>query len=146
MVERNKAASRRLYEEVFGRGSLDVADEILAEDCLNHGPGSVTVAGTGQIKAQAHVLRTAIPDLRLELKDQFVVGDRVCSRWSGSGTHRGDMRTQAGTVPPTGNRIAFDEIRIDRHADGRITESWFMPDRLTLWQQLGLVPLPPAAH
>jgi predicted ester cyclase len=48
----------------------------------------------------------------------------------------------AGTVPPTGRSIAFDEIRIDRCAGGRIVESWFIPDRLGLWQQLGLIPAP----
>ena len=34
------------------------------------------------------------------------------------------------------------EIRIDRFAGGRIVESWFIPDRLTLWQQWGLLPEP----
>ena len=48
----------------------------------------------------------------------------------------------AGTVPPTGRSIAFDEIRIDRCAGGGIVESWFIPDRLGLWQQLGLIPAP----
>jgi predicted ester cyclase len=42
-------------------------------------------------------------------------------------------------VTPTGGRISFDEIRIDRHSGGKI-ESWFMPDRLTVWAQLGLLP------
>jgi hypothetical protein len=39
----------------------------------------------------------------------------------------------------TGRRIAFDEIRIDRYADGGIVESWFIPDRFILWQVLGLI-------
>jgi hypothetical protein len=39
-----------------------------------------------------------------------------------------------------GRSISFDEIRIDRHADGRIVESWWIPDRFTPWQQLGLIP------
>jgi SnoaL-like polyketide cyclase len=49
----------------------------------------------------------------------------------------------AGTVEGSGRSISFDEIRIDRHADGRIVESWWIPDRFTLWQQLGLLPAPP---
>jgi hypothetical protein len=43
----------------------------------------------------------------------------------------------------TGNSISFDEIRIDRYAAGQIAESWWIPDRFTLWQQLGLLPAPP---
>ena len=47
-----------------------------------------------------------------------------------------------GTEEGTGRSNSFDEIRIDRHADGRIVESWWIPDRFTLWQQLGLLPEP----
>jgi hypothetical protein len=32
-------------------------------------------------------------------------------------------------------RSPVDQVR-------RIVESWFLPDRLTLWQQSGLAPLP----
>jgi predicted ester cyclase len=86
------------------------------------------------------LLRTAIPDLTLELEDQIGEGDRVASRWRGSGMHSGPLQLPSGTIAPTGNRVDFQEIRIDRHVDGRIVESWFIPDRMTLWQQLGLLP------
>jgi predicted ester cyclase len=76
------------------------------------------------------------------LDDQVAEGDRVTSRWKGSGTHSGPLMMPAGTIPPTGRSITFDEIRIDRCAGGRIVESWFIPDRLGLWQQLGLIPAP----
>ena len=137
--EVNKAMSRRLYEEVFGQGNLEAADEIMAEDCVNHGPGSPPLVGTGQIKRQAMLLRTAIPDLKTTLQDQVAEGDRVTSRWTGSGTHTAEATFGSRTVPPTGNQVSFDEIRIDRFAEGRIAESWFIPDRMTLWGQLGLL-------
>jgi predicted ester cyclase len=142
-TRRNKDASRRLYEEVFGRGNLAVADEILAADAVSHGPGSPPTVGADQIKRQALVLRTAMPDLRVTLNDQLAEGDRVTSYWSGSGTHTGDVALPTGPVTATGNRISFEEIRIDRYAGGRIVESWFIPDRLTLWQQMGVLG-PPA--
>ena len=141
-LDENKALARRLYEEVFGRGNLDAADAILAGDCVSHGPGMQATAGTESIKRQAMLLRTAIPDLWVTLHEQVAEGDRVASRWTGSGTHSGPLMMPAGTVPPTGRRIAFDEIRIDRCVGGRIVESWFIPDRMGLWQQLGLLPGP----
>ena len=136
----NKARSRRLYEEVFGRGNLEAADQILAEDCISHGASGAPTVGRDQIKRQAMLLRTAIPDLHPILHAQLAEGDLVASRWTGEGTHTGPMMSPSGTVEPTGRPIAFDEIRIDRHVDGRIVESWFIPDRLTLWQQLGILP------
>jgi hypothetical protein len=131
-----------LYLEVFGHGNLDAADEILAPDAVGHGPGSPPTAGTAFIKRQAVVLRTAIPDLRVVLEDQLADGDRVASRWSASGVNSGPLRSSTGELSPTGSAIAFEEIRIDRFVGDRIVESWFLPDRLTLWQQLGLVRIP----
>lgn len=144
--EENKAASRRLYEEVFGRGNYEVADQILSADMISHGPGSPPLVGTEQIKRQAALLRGAFPDLTVTLDDQFAAGDRVCSRWSSTGTHTGDLPMPTGPLRATRNRIAFDEIRIDRYAGGHIVESRFIPDRFSLWQALGLIPVPPAAR
>jgi predicted ester cyclase len=142
-VEALKERSRRLYEEVFGRGNYRAADEILAADIVRHGPGVPPEQGTESIKRQAARLRTAFPDLRVTLEDQIASDDRVVSRWSAGGTHSGPLNLPTGAVEGTGNRIAFQEIRIDRHAGGRIVESWFIPDRMSLWQQLGLFPAPP---
>ncbi|MGA8015952.1 MAG: ester cyclase [Candidatus Dormiibacterota bacterium] len=90
--ERNKTASCRLYEEVFGRGNYAAADEILAPDVINHGPGTLSVPGAEPIKRQGALLRGAFPDLSIDLGDQFASGDRVCSRWLASGTHTGELR------------------------------------------------------
>ena len=139
-IDKNKSMSRRLYEEVFGRGNLDAADEILDAECVNHGPGAPSSKGREQIKRQATLLRTAMPDFEAILNDQFAEGDRVVSRWTGRGTHTGPLTTPSGALPPSGQADSFDEIRIDRFAGGRIVESWFVPDRMTLWQQLGLLP------
>jgi predicted ester cyclase len=143
-VEANKQRSRRLYEEIFGKGNYAVAEDLMAAGIVNHGPGSPPVLGAEGIKRQAALLRTAIPDLRVTLNDQFGHNDRVVSRWTGSGTNSGPLELPSGTVEGTGSGICFDEIRIDRHASGRIVESWCIPDRFTLWQQLGLLPAPPA--
>src|SRR5262245_50654859 len=142
-VQANKRRSQRLYDEIFGKGNFAAADELMAPDIVNHGPGAPPVPGTEGIKRQAALLRTAMPDLEVILHDQVGEGDRVASRWTGRGTHAGPLNLPTGLVPATGNAISFDEIRIDRHASGRIVESWWIPDRLTLWTQLGLLPAAP---
>ncbi len=141
-LDRQKELAARLYLEVFGAGNLVAADEIMDPDCISHGPGMPPVAGTEPIKRQAALLRGAIPDLNLALEDQLADGDRVASRWLGSGTNTGILRLPTGDVAPSGNGIAFGELRIDRFDGDRIVESWFLPDRLTLWQQIGLIPSP----
>ncbi len=146
--DRYKELARRLYVEVFDAGNLAAADEILAADCVSHAADAPPRVGTDGIKQQAMVLRGALPDLVSTLEDQVAEGDRVVSRWTGSGTHTGELRLPAGAVPPTNRRVSFGEIRIDRFAGDRIVESWFIPDRLALWQQLGfaLVPGAPPAR
>lgn len=143
-IEHRKMLARRLYEEVFGRGNLDAADEILAADCVSHAGGAPPRTGTQGIKDQAMLLRTAFPDLEVTLHDQIAEDDRVASRWTGRGTHAGPLNMPGSRLDPTGRPILFGEIRIDRFVEGRIVESWFIPDRLTLWQQLGLLPSPPS--
>lgn len=138
----NKAQSRRLYEEVFGRGNYHVADQILADHHVSHGPGTPPASGSASIKRQAQLLRTALPDLAVELVDQLADGDRVASRWRATGTHTGPLHLSGRSAEPAGQPVCFEEIRIDRYDDERIAESWFIPDMMTLWQQLGLVASP----
>ena len=138
-IESNKALAARLYFELFGSGNLSVADEILAPDCVSHAADQPPRIGTDGIKAQAMLLRTAIPDLAVALEDQLAEGDRVASRWRGSGNNTGELRMPGRLVAPTARRVEFGEMRIDRFENGRIVESWFIPDRLALWQQLGLI-------
>ena len=145
-IGRRKALAARLYFEVFGKGNLGAADEIMSSEVVSHPPGLPARPGTDGIKAQALVLRTAIPDLRVDLDDQIAESDRVATRWRGSGTNTGPLNLPTGEVPPSGASIEFSEIRIDRFDGDRIVESWFLPDRFTLWQQLGLLPTPPVSR
>ncbi len=125
-----------LYDYADG-ADAEVADEILSADMISHGPGSPPEIGAEPIKRQAALLRDAFPDFTVALSDQFARGARVCSRWSSTGTHTSKLPLLTGPLPATGNRIAFDEIRIDRYSDGKIVESWFMPDRFRLVQRAG---------
>jgi predicted ester cyclase len=136
---RRKALAALLYLDLFGAGRLETADAIQAPDAISHGPGVPVAIGTEGIKSQALLLRTAFPDLQVQLLRQLGEGDLVASHWYGSGTHRGPLNLPTGVVAPSETPVEFTEIRIDRFDGERIVESWFLPDRFTLWQQLGLI-------
>jgi predicted ester cyclase len=138
-LEENKALARRLYDDVFGRGNLDAADEILAPDVVSHPASEPPRVGTDGIKLQAAGLRAAAPDLSVVLEDQLAEGDLVASRWRGRGTNTGPLRTPRTQLPATGRPFDFVELRVDRFVDGRIVECWFVPDRMGLFEQLGLM-------
>ncbi|GAA2586012.1 hypothetical protein GCM10010304_31300 [Streptomyces roseoviolaceus] len=61
-------------------------------------------------------------------------GDRVCTRWTFHGRHKGDFLG----IPPTGKDVTMTGTTVHRCTpDGKIAEGWWEYDRLGLMQQLG---------
>ena len=142
MSERNKAIERRLLEEVYSQGKLEVIDELVATDFVGHG----TAADGGDQGREAYKrfaieMRTAFPDLQITVEDQVAEGDKVVTRWRARGTHTGEFQG----IPPTGKPGEMSGTIIDRIADGKIIECWSNTDDLGLLQQLGAVPAPAQA-
>ena len=139
MSEENKTLARRVLEEVFNEGNLDVVDEIFAQDYVHHDP-TMPEEGHGRehIKEFASMYRSAFPDVRIEIEDQIAEGDKVVSRWVASGTHEGDLMG----IAPTGNRVTVVGTTIERIADGQIAETWDNYDALGMMRQLGAIPSP----
>jgi steroid delta-isomerase-like uncharacterized protein len=142
MSAENKALARRLVEEAFNAGRLEVVDELVASDFVEHDPSlTEEVRGPAGVKELIAGYRAAFPDIRITIEDQIADGDYVVSRWSGTGTHQGELMG----MPATGKQATVTGITIDRIVDGRIAESWDNWDTLGLMQQLGAVPAPAMA-
>jgi steroid delta-isomerase-like uncharacterized protein len=138
VTEDSKTISRRVAEEGFGQGRIEVIDEFVAEDIVNHDdtvPPEIP-AGREGIKALAQGYHTAFPDMDFKVEDQIAEGDKVVSRWSARGTHQGDLMG----IPPTGKEARVTGITIDRIKDGKIVETWTNWDQVSLLQQLGVIP------
>lgn len=142
MSEANKAIARRFIEEAFNKGNLAVLDEIVAPDHKDLGPGSFPDLPPGPegSKRLVSVYRNAFPDVHLTIEDQVAEGDKVVTRWTGRGTHKGELTG----IPPTGKSTVTTGMGIDRIVNGKIVESWGIFDQLGLLTQLGVVPPPPS--
>jgi steroid delta-isomerase-like uncharacterized protein len=137
MSAETKATARRLLEEAFNSGNLDVVDELVAPEFVNHDAAlPEPTRGAEGAKASIAGYREAFPDLRLTIEQQVGEGEFVATRWSATGTHRGDLMGMAAT----GKQATVTGITIDRIVDGRIAESWTNWDTLGMLQQLGVVP------
>lgn len=79
--------------------------------------------------------RAAFPDLHVQIEDQLAEGDRVATRWTGTGTHNGEL---AG-IPATGKQVTLPGMEIVRIADGKLVEGWEGYDSGTLMRQLGVM-------
>ena len=138
-AQENKEKARRLMEEAFGGGKLEVVDEVLDPDFVCYDPNSESgeVRGAETMKQEIEWFRSAVPDLTYAVEDQVAEGDEVVTRWKATGTHQGEFFG----VAPTGNRIEMSGIQIDRFDEnGKMVEEWPEYDLLGAMKQMGAVP------
>jgi steroid delta-isomerase-like uncharacterized protein len=135
MSEKNVALQRRFVEEYQTGRDESVADEILAEDFVNHAEVPGLPTDREGVKILFRAFWTAFPDFRMEIHDMFGAGDRVATRKTFRGTHDGEFTG----IPPTGRMVGVDIIDIVRYEDGKLAEHWNVVDQLGLMRQLGVV-------
>jgi steroid delta-isomerase-like uncharacterized protein len=137
MSEQNKALVRRIPEELFNKGDLSVADQVFAQDYVEHverPPGYPS--GVPGIKQFVADFRAAFPDLQYTVEDVLGEGEKVVLRTTVRGTHRGPFLG----IPATGKQATWSEIHIGRLANGKLAEHWAVRDQLSMLQQLGVIP------
>jgi steroid delta-isomerase-like uncharacterized protein len=139
-AEDNKAQARRLFEEGFSQGKVDVVDEVLDPNFVCYDPNSESgeVRGADTIKGEIEYFRNAVPDLTYTIEDQIAEDDKVVTRYTVSGTHQGEFFG----VAPTDKPIRMTGMSIDRFEDGKMVEEWPEYDLLGVMRQLGAVPAP----
>ena len=137
-AEENKALFRCTYEELLNRGNLDVADELVGAEFINHEAPPGRDRGPESLRELANMLRTAFPDLHFEIEELVAEGDTVAGRLTMSGTHEGPLM---GTLP-TGRSVRQDHMHFVRFRDGKAVEHWGVRDDLGMMQQLGVIPEP----
>jgi steroid delta-isomerase-like uncharacterized protein len=135
-AEQDKARVRRLVIEAQQNGRLDVVDEILAPDFVDHTPLPGVPPTRDGVKGLFAALKTALPDLQIEILDQIAEAGGVATRKRFTGTHGGPFLG----VPASGRTVEFEVIDILRSRDGHITDHWVVLDQLSLLTQLGAIP------
>ena len=137
-ADANAATAKRVLDEVFSEGRLEVLDEILSPDVVSHDPAEPEdVRGIEAHKVRVAGYRAAMSDLTVAADDVIATGDRVCIRWHVTGTNDGELQG----IPATGKKVEFMGISIDRFdADGKIAETWDSWDNAGFMTQLGLTP------
>ena len=137
MSEGNKNVVRRLFEEVWNKGNLQVTYELFTPNYTHHDASTPDVGrGPESEKKRATLYRAAFPDFRLTIEDLIADGETVMARWSCRGTHKGDL----SGIAPTGKQFTISGVSIARFANGKMAEGWVNWDALGLMQQLGVVP------
>ena len=140
-AEENKELVRRFVQEFWNEGNAAAADELMAVDAEIHMPTGELVDLDG-LKGFAGAFRGSFPDWHSTFEELVAEGDRVAERWTGRGTHRGELQG----IAPTGRRVEVPGSVFYRIVDGKIVEFRGQLDMMSLMQQLGAIPLPQQAE
>jgi steroid delta-isomerase-like uncharacterized protein len=135
-VNDNVELVRLAHEVVWSRGDLDTADRIFAEDLVRHDPNWAEVRGLAPYKQLIQTARGAFPDWHETVEDLVATDDRVATRVTIRGTHKGQLLG----YHPSGREFSVSCMIFYRIADGKIAELWSQWDALSFYESLGLSP------
>jgi steroid delta-isomerase-like uncharacterized protein len=135
-VERNRAVIRRFYDELWNQWNLDVADEIVAPHVRFRGSLGTTLVGVDAFKSYVEEVRAAFPDFQNQVDDLIAEDDKVVTRMTWSGTHRGKLFG----IPATGRRLTYVGAGIFQLRDAEIQDAWIVGDTQELWRTLRAIP------
>lgn len=130
-----KQVSRKILEDVFGKGKFEYLDQACDPSFKAHDPltGDTDIAG---FKQECQMYRAAFPDITPTLLGSCAEGDTVCTRWRMSGTH---VKPLMG-VAATGKKVSVEGITFDRFRNGKLVESYAQWDTLRFLRSLGVIP------
>jgi predicted ester cyclase len=139
--ERIEPAVAEFFERGFNARDVDYIEGVLADDFIEHNP----FPGLGNDKKGAletfRALFAGTPDLRAEVLDLIVSGNKAAIRARFGGTDSGTG--QLPGVAPTGKPYtteSIDVVTVDE--EGRFTEHYGIVDVPAILRQLGLMPTP----
>jgi steroid delta-isomerase-like uncharacterized protein len=136
-TEQNKETIRRHVEEIFNKGKLAVADEIISPDYVYHGPIG-EYKGLDGFKQMVTMVLKIFPDIHYTIDDMVAEGDKIAIRYTMTGTFQGEFMG----IPPTGKRIKMAQAFFYRFKNGKEIEALPFSDNLDMYRQMG-IPIPP---
>jgi steroid delta-isomerase-like uncharacterized protein len=139
MSDENKKIARKLVEECWNKGRVEVVDELMSTGCRFHDPvfPSLT-SGAENFKQHIRTCRSAFPDLKVTIEDMIAERNEVVVHWTTQGTHRGSFLG----MPATEKSATVSGTEIHRIEKGKIVELWADWNLLSLMEQLGLAATP----
>ena len=137
----NEALILRYFEEVQNQGKLEVLDEIIAPEYINHSPGIANpLPGPIGLKPIVKAIRCAFPDLRFVIENMVVSDSQVAVHTTMHWSHLGHFFG----MPPTQKVMNVNQIQIERIHNNKITEHWRVTDDMTLMRHPVAVQAAPA--
>jgi steroid delta-isomerase-like uncharacterized protein len=128
----NATASALLERYVAAVNAHDTSSfpELFTESYIQHS-GRSPSGLAAQIENFRQIM-TSMPDIKLQVEDRIIAGDKVVARNTYSATH---TQTIAG-IPPTGKSFTFRTLDIWRIENGKFAEHWDLTDAAEVLRKL----------
>jgi predicted ester cyclase len=117
-TEENKWLVRRFYEEIVNTGSVDNIAEFISPDCVETDGKIRVVSGVEGMIQHVHGVRQTYSDLHLTIERQIAEGEWVVTQITALGIHAGKWIG----IKPTGKKLVFTGVNVDRVVNGKIVE------------------------
>lgn len=127
-------AAQEAFGQAANTGNFDAFDDLVATDVVDHDPAPGQAAGPDGYKAFFGDLRTAFPDMKIEVETLVADDDRVAFAYTLTGTNDGPFQGHDAT----GRSISVRGLQISRFSNGKMVERWGSSDELGIITQLGL--------
>ncbi len=132
--KKTNVAAQQAFGEAVNTGNLDAFDDLVAPDSVDHDPAPGQGPGPDGYKAFFTDMRTAFPDLHVDVETLVADDDQVAFAYTLTGTHHGPFQGH----PATGNKISVRGMQISKFRDSKMVERWGATDEATLMAQLGV--------
>ncbi|MBS1912433.1 MAG: ester cyclase [Bacteroidetes bacterium] len=137
-IASNKELARRFVEDIWGTGDLNLAEQLIAADVVDHNPMPGLPPGRDGHNAMLAIVRAAFPDATFTLDQVVAEDDMVVDHWTMRATHTGPFMG----IPATGRPVVLRGVDILRIENGQIAEFWHIEDIVGVLGQLGVLPPP----
>ena len=132
--------------DTFNAHDIKGFAEVLADDAVFDAPGGLHGEGKAACVEFYRSWFVAFPDARVEVHNAHILDDVAVEEGTFTGTHNGVLHGPIGDVAPTGRSVRIKYIHVLRFRGGKHVAFNLMVDRLSMLEQLGLLPPPSAAH
>lgn len=106
------------YETIISENQIERMAEFISPDCCVKVGEKLIPVGIEGMKEHIKATKQTYPDYRMKIIKQFCDGDYVISEFIMEGTHKGEWIG----IKPTGKRLVFTGIDIDKVINGLIVE------------------------
>lgn len=128
-----KQLARRLYDEVWSRGQLQVLDQILDARYDGYIPlvGKLDREG---LKGAVQAYRKAFPDLSFQVAEIFGEGEKLIVHWLATGTSKAPFMN----VPPSGTRQTVEGFTMMEFRQDHVVRETTQYDVIAFFKGLGI--------